>query len=84
VDEKALIDALKEGNLAGAALDVFETEPLPEDSPLWTMDNVQITPHASGTTPHYNDRAFAILLENLKRYVAGQELKNIVDKAKGY
>ncbi len=84
VDEEALIDALQSGKIAGAALDVFETEPLPAASPLWTMANVQITPHASGTTPHYNDRAFAILLENLKRYVAGQELKNVVDKAKGY
>ncbi len=84
VDEEALVEALQSGQIGGAALDVFETEPLSEDSPLWEMANVQITPHASGTTPHYNDRAFAILLENLKRYVAGQELKNVVDKAKGY
>jgi len=84
VDEEALIDALQSGHLAGAALDVFAVEPLPADSPLWAMSNVQITPHASGTTPHYNDRAFAIFLENLKRYRAGKELENVVDKTKGY
>lgn len=84
VDEEALIDALRSGKVAGAALDVFETEPLPTDSPLWEMGNVLITPHASGVTSHYDERAFAIFLDNLERYVAGKELKNVVDKTKGY
>lgn len=84
VDEAALIDALRSGKVAGAALDVFETEPLPNDSPLWEMKNVLITPHSSGATTHYDERAFAIFLDNLERYVAGDELKNVVDKMKGY
>lgn len=84
IDESALIDALQSGKVAGAALDVFETEPLPEESPLWAMKNVIITPHASGATSHYDTRAFAIFLDNLQRYVAGKALKNIVDKTKGY
>ncbi len=84
VDQDALIAALQSGKLAGAGLDVFEEEPLPTDSPLWAMDNVLITPHSSGVTPKYNDRAFAIFLDNLKRYRAGEELRNVVDKAQGY
>ncbi len=84
VDEAALIDALRSGKVAGAALDVFETEPLPQDSPLWEMKNVLITPHSSGATIHYDARAFDIFLDNLQRYVAGDKLKNIVDKSKGY
>jgi len=84
VDQAALIEALQHGKLAAAGLDVFEEEPLPHDSPLWAMDNVLITPHSSGVTPKYNQRAFAIFLDNLKRYRAGEKLHNVVDKAQRY
>lgn len=84
VDQAALVEALQSGKLAAAGLDVFEEEPLPADSPLWAMDNVLITPHSSGVTPKYNERALAIFLDNLKRYQAGEKLHNVVDKAKGY
>ncbi len=84
VDEQALIAALQSGKLGGAGLDVFEHEPLGADSPLWQMDNVIITPHSSGVTPHYNDRAFALFLANLERYLAGEQLDNVVDKKQGY
>lgn len=84
VDQEALVAALQSGKLAGAGLDVFEEEPLPSDSPLWEMDNVLLTPHASGATPQYNERAFAIFLDNLQRYQAGAQLRNVVDKSKGY
>jgi phosphoglycerate dehydrogenase-like enzyme len=84
IQEDALIRALREGWIAGAGLDVFETEPLPEDSPLWDLDNVIITPHYSGRTPRYHERAMAIFLDNLHRYVGGQEMRNVVDKELGY
>lgn len=84
VEEGALIQALQEGWIAGAGLDVFETEPLLEDSPLWGMDNVIITPHYSGLTPHYHERALAIFLGNLRRYRDSEPLRNVVDKHLGY
>jgi len=84
IQEDALIRALQEGWIAGAGLDVFEREPLPEDSPLWAMDNVIITAHYAGSTPHYNERAMAIFLDNLRRYRAGEPLRNVVDKRLGY
>jgi phosphoglycerate dehydrogenase-like enzyme len=84
VDERTLIQALQEGRIAGAGLDVFETEPLPEDSPLWAMDNVIITSHYAGITPHYDERAMEIFLDNLRRYRAGEPLRNVVDKELGY
>jgi phosphoglycerate dehydrogenase-like enzyme len=84
IDESALVRALQSGAIAGAGLDVFDSEPLPAESPLWDMDNVIITAHYSGTTPLYNDRAFKIFLDNLERYVARQPLRNVVDKQKGY
>ena len=84
VDEPALIDALQTGTIAGAALDVFETEPLPADSSLWQMDNVLITPHEAGASPHYHERAMAIFLDNLRRYSAGEPLRNVVDKRLAY
>lgn len=80
VDEAALIAALREGQIAGAALDVFEREPLPADSPLWDMEHVIITAHYSGNNPHYNERALAIFEENLRRFGAGERLNNLVDK----
>ncbi len=84
VDEAALIRALREGWIGGAGLDVFETEPLPPDSPLWKLDNVILSPHVAGFTPHYDERASDLFAENLRRYLAGEPLLNEVDKAKGY
>ena len=84
VDQDALIEALLTEKIAGAGLDVFETEPLPETSPLWGFPNVIITGHYSGETPHYNQRALEIFIDNLERYSRGHELRNLVDKQKGY
>ena len=84
VDEAALVHALREGWIAAAALDVFEEEPLPEDSPLWEMDNVIISPHVAGFTPHYDDRATTLFAENLRRYLAGEPLLNQVERGRGY
>ena len=84
IDEPALIRALQEGWLAGAGLDVFEEEPLPQDSPLWGLENVILTAHYAGLTPRYTERALAIFLDNLKRYQAGEPLENVVDKELGY
>jgi len=83
-DEAALIRALQDGWIAGAGLDVFAQEPLPETSPLWTLPNVILTPHISGFTPVYEQRAVDIFCENLRRYIAGQPLLNLVDKSTGY
>jgi phosphoglycerate dehydrogenase-like enzyme len=83
-DEAALVAALRDGRLAGAALDVFAREPLPSDDPLWALPNVILTPHISGLTPHYNERATALFAANLRRYLAGEPLYNVVDKHAGY
>jgi phosphoglycerate dehydrogenase-like enzyme len=80
VDEAALVRALEEGRIAGAGLDVFETEPLPADSPLWAMRNVVLTPHFAGATPHYGDRLVDIFLDNLARFLRDEPLRNLVDK----
>lgn len=84
VQEAALIEALSAGRLAGAGLDVFEREPLPQDSPLYGMEQVIITPHVSGAVPAYYDRAIPLFCENLRRYLAGEPLLNVVDKVRGY
>ena len=84
IQEGALIRALQEGWIAGAGLDVFETEPLPSDSPLWDMENVIVTAHYAGLTPHYEERAMAIFVDNLERYCAGKPMRNVVDKRVGY
>lgn len=84
VDESALVEALQSGKLAGAALDVFETEPLPAQSPLWKMPNVILTAHYSGLTPQYAGRALAIFVDNLRRYTHHEPLRNVVDKRLGY
>ncbi|SHM26613.1 Phosphoglycerate dehydrogenase [Caldanaerovirga acetigignens] len=84
VDEEALIKALKEGWIAGAALDVFEKEPLPPESPLWEMPNVIITPHIAGSSDRYMERAMKVVNENLRRYLQGEPLINIVDPDRGY
>ncbi|MBN1219327.1 MAG: D-2-hydroxyacid dehydrogenase [Anaerolineae bacterium] len=84
IREDVLLRALKEEWIAGAGLDVFETEPLPADSPLWALDNLIITGHYAGATPHYDERALAIFMDNLQRYQAGESLANVVDKKLGY
>ena len=84
VRSDALLQALHSGGIAGAALDVTDPEPLPADHPLWAMDNVILTPHYAGAHPGYVQRASAIFLENLARFVAGAELTNVVDKQAGY
>jgi len=84
VVEKDLIDCLQRGAIRGAALDVFETEPLPADSPLWNLANVLILPHISATTPHYWQREMALILDNFARYLNNQPLRNVVDKNEGY
>ncbi len=84
IDERALIKALQRGWIAGAGLDVFETEPLPDDSPLWGMQNVILTPHVSGMTAHYDERAVDLFVANLRRYLAGETLINLVNREEGY
>lgn len=84
VDEDAMVDALRDKRIAGAGLDVFTTEPLPPDHPLWTMDNVMITPHSSGDSPRAGERTLALFAENLRRYKAGEPLINRVDFEAGY
>jgi phosphoglycerate dehydrogenase-like enzyme len=79
-----LVAALRAGELAGAALDVFEDEPLPADHPLWTMPGVLITPHTAGFGPYLDERRFEILLENCRRFVAGRPLRNLVDKERWF
>jgi phosphoglycerate dehydrogenase-like enzyme len=83
-DEAALIRALREKWIAGAGLDVFMQEPLPKGSPLWTLPNAILTPHISGFSPNYERRAVDIFCENLRRYIAGEPLLNVVDKTAGY
>jgi phosphoglycerate dehydrogenase-like enzyme len=83
-NEADLISALQEKQIAGAALDVFQQEPLPSDSPLWHLPNVFISPHISGLTPEYDKRVAMIFAENLRRYLAGEPLYNVVDKQLGY
>jgi phosphoglycerate dehydrogenase-like enzyme len=80
IDEAALIRALQDGWIGGAGLDVFENEPLPQDSLLWDMPNVIITPHYAGASPRYHERAMRLFMENLRRYRNGEELRNLVDK----
>ena len=84
IDEQALVQALKEGRIAGAALDVFQQEPLSGESELWGLENVIVTPHISGGTPRYMERAVALFCDNLRRYLADEPLRNVVDPARGY
>lgn len=84
VDQDALIEALENGHLGGAGLDVTDPEPLPKDSPLWSMPNVLITGHTSGGSPNVAGRVRGVLLENLRRYQNGDELLNVIDLDQGY
>ena len=80
VDLTDLTEALSAGTIAGAALDVFEIEPLPKDHPLWRMPNTILTPHIAGTSPRIAERHTEVLLDNIRRFVAGEPLQNVVDK----
>jgi phosphoglycerate dehydrogenase-like enzyme len=84
VDEPALVRALREGRIGGAALDVFEVEPLPEESPLWGMPNVIVSPHMAGDFAGWREALVELFVENLQRYLTGRPLKNVVDKERGY
>ncbi len=84
VDHGALVEALRGGRLAGAALDVFPVEPLPESSPLWEMPNVMLSPHLAGASPHYLERAVGLFCQNLQRYLSDRPLLNVYDPQRGY
>lgn len=85
VDEGALVDRLERGKLRGAVLDVFDQEPLPADSPLWGMSRALVTPHVSGVSPRrFWERELALILDNWRRYRAGEPLRNLVDQQAGY
>ena len=84
IDEQALIQALREGWIAGAGLDVTEEEPLPAESLLYSMPNVILTPHISGNSVHYDARLAALFADNLKRYRSGQQLQNRYEPSRGY
>ena len=84
VDEAALVEALRERRIAAAALDVFETEPLPVDSPLWDLPNVLITPHVAGDAAGWREAVVELFVENLERYLTGEPLRNVVDKELGF
>lgn len=84
IDENHLMQYLRSGKIKGAALDVFQKEPLSENSPLWDFDNVIITPHNSWVSEMRNERRFNLIYENMKRYIRGEKLLNVVDLDKGY
>ena len=84
VDQTALLQALQTGHVAGAALDVFETEPLPQDSPLWRCKNLIISPHCSSVYDGWQDASFDMFLANLRNWMRGEPLVNVVDPVRGY
>lgn len=84
IDHDALVEALREKRLGGAALDVTEPEPLPATSPLWRLDNAIISPHISGLSAYYNERLTELFSENLRRYLVGEPLLNLVQRELGY
>ena len=84
VDEPALATALRERRLAGAAIDVFATEPPPSGHPFYSLDNAIVSPHVSGFLPSYDDRCVELFAENLRRFLAGTPLLNLVDRGRGY
>jgi phosphoglycerate dehydrogenase-like enzyme len=84
VDESALLDALRERRIGGAAIDAWWIEPLPKDSPWWELDNVIVTPHRSNSSPRLRERSLELFGENLRRFKRGEPLLNVVDKRLGY
>ena len=84
VDLADLVAALRASEIAGAALDVFEQEPLPPQHPLWRFENVILTPHVAGYSPRIAERHLGLLLDNVRRFVAGEPLRNVVNKAEWY
>lgn len=84
IDDDALMTALREKWIGGAALDTFETEPLPADNPYWDIPNIFITPHTTSGSPRMRERSIALFLDNLTRFMAGEPLRNVVDKEAGY
>ena len=84
IDDAALVEAIQQQRIAGAALDVFDEEPLPADSPFWSLDNVLITPHTAAVTEKLWERHYDLIVENLNRLLAGKPLLNEVDKKRGY
>jgi phosphoglycerate dehydrogenase-like enzyme len=84
VDEPALVEALRAGTIAGAALDVFAEEPLPPDSPLWAMPNVIVSPHISGDLPDWEELVVQVFVDNAARFARGEELRNLVDTHAGF
>ena len=84
VDEGALIEALRAGEIRGAGLDVYRDEPLPAASPLWQMENVCLTPHVAGVSARFWERETELIIENVRRYLTGEPMLNVVDKKAGY
>lgn len=84
IDEPALIEALKSGQIAGAGLDVTEKEPLPADNPLWEAPNLILTPHRAGASQHRPRMVFEFFMQNLERYLKGEKPLNVVDKRRGF
>jgi phosphoglycerate dehydrogenase-like enzyme len=84
IEEAALLDALQHRRIAGAALDVFNQEPLPADSPFWSLDNILVTPHTAAVTDRLWERHYRLIVDNMKRFLAGERLLNEVDKSRGY
>jgi phosphoglycerate dehydrogenase-like enzyme len=84
IDEPALLECLQKKQIGGAALDVFSAEPLPAESPFWSLENLLITPHTAALARNLWQRHHALIADNLRRYLAGEPLRNVVDKQKGY
>ena len=84
IDEPALVERLADGRIRGAALDVFAKEPLPQESPLWEMPNVIVSPHSASTVAQENDRLVDLFIENLHRYLDGRALVNQFDHGRLY
>jgi phosphoglycerate dehydrogenase-like enzyme len=84
IDDDALVDALRRGAIAGAGLDAFREEPLPASSPYFELENAIVTPHVSGYTAPYFAEVLDLFRDNLRRFAAGEPLRNVVDKSLGY
>ena len=84
VNESSLLRALEEGLIGGAGLDVTPEEPLPQDSPLWDMPNVIVTPHVAGGSPNRDDRTVGLFCDNIERFLVGKPLLSVINKRKGY